>query len=799
MTVFRNLFVSLAVLCPLHAGILVMRVPGGFRFAEAVSITLNGKDKALNLGSDPKLGDRIGKLASIKPAGAVVLDADSGVIADYEQGRVDYLFPEGLPKNAQVGSAAAWRSVKLTIRAPDKTVSEVNFADFVAFLPAGLPQLTSSATDHTTLELIGGKSKVLDTQLALISSSVRAYPADPSVGSLEKFVEQAMQRRYEIFEEGTAGTEVLQEALRFAQLSAEIYPAHPAQARLRELVAARKAWLDRRVAVIKTFAAVQDWDSLLTADRDLERYEQAFPDLANLHREALKQSLDFHRRTGEERLTEGDFASAYREFHLASLRQPSDKIVQQKVLMAWTDYSRRAASDRIGDRKQLGSGPRAALEQALRFAAGYKDQNKLDEALRSSSEAEAIDPDSLPVLLKKAEILGARGEFTEAFSTLDKYDLRAVEEEREKASNLRNDLLFKRASSVEDIKAKLRSDWSDGNYNRMRELALRGLAANADDTELLYQAALASVTTRHAEDAKKYLTRYLEVSNTLDSDPEQRKRVRTMIAGLNTAQAAGVSGVVNWMSGMRLPGDVYYCPASLAFQTRIDHIEASGKLRVAFEWEANRLRTVTPSFEKVEHPPAVKKISFAYNPGFPVIEAVSYETAKSISAVDADDRYKHSALLLSNSPYVDVPAVQKFAHKNVGLGISGNKYFLPFVWDEIHYFRLTYDEAGRVVEARELSDPSSEPGDSSLEFNWDGMHLTAIRGYQGTGSQRHETYERTLIYQGGRLESEQIRYQGKTSKITYTYNGSALTTASCEHDPSLDDRSRTVVFRQEGK
>lgn len=785
----------------LQAGILVTRDQQGFRFEEAVSVSVNGKDKALNLGSDPRTVEKPGKWTLAPPAGALLMDAKLGVVTGYEEGRLQYLLPEGLPRNASGDWAAIWRSATITYKKSpsDKTPIEVATPNFVAFLPQGIPELTRCATDTRALELIGGKVKVLDTQFALIAAVVKTYPTEPPVASLQTFVEQAMRRRYESFESGAAGLDALQEALRFSQLSADIYPKQTEQARLRDLLAARKAWLDRRVAITKALAAVGDWDAMLMGDRDLERYQQAFPELSGLHRQALKASLDLHRQAGDERLKESDFASALREFRLASSRQPSDKILQQRVLMAWTDYSRRVASDNVGSRRQLSAGQREALNQALLFAKGYKEQDKRDQALKSVNEAEAIDPESLPVLLTKAEILGARGEFSLAFKTLDKYDLIAVDEERDKASNLRNEMLFRMKSSVEDMKARLQADWAAGDYDRMRDLALQGLSANGQDAELFYDAGMASLVTRNAQDGRKYLTRYVELSNTLDSDDEQRKRVRAVLAGLDNLPTAPAAGLANWMSGLRLPKDVYYCPASLAFQAHVDRVEASGKMSVTYDWVSGQLRSITSSVEQARHETKETKIAFAYDPVFPSVEAVRYDNAPSLAASNPDERYKLSVPLLSNNPYVDVMAIQRLTGKNIAIGVSGNKYFLPFAWDGIHYFRLVYDDRGRVAEARELAERTAEPGDSVLEFKWDdNSRLISIRGYQGAGNQRQPTYERTMNYQEGLLRSEDVVFQGKTAKITYKYNGSTLAGAVCDRDPSLDDRSRQVTFRQDG-
>jgi hypothetical protein len=56
-------------------------------------------------------------------------------------------------------------------------------------------------------------------------------------------------------------------------------------------------------------------------------------------------------------------------------------------------------------------------------------------------------------------------------------------------------------------------------------------------------------------------------------------------------------------------------------------------------------------------------------------------------------------------------------------------------------------------------------------------------------------YRREMRYEGNRLTSEVIRFQGKESRIDYKYNGDRLLEAECSGDPSIDGRSRKVTFR----
>jgi len=177
------------------------------------------------------------------------------------------------------------------------------------------------------------------------------------------------------------------------------------------------------------------------------------------------------------------------------------------------------------------------------------------------------------------------------------------------------------------------------------------------------------------------------------------------------------------------------------------------------------------------------------------VASVAYEdAARSPTGTDPDELVRSSSLVVLNNPYEDPAAVQNLTGKNVTLGIAGNRFFQPFVWDRIHYFRFTYDDQGRVRQAREIADPKAAPGDQWLEFEWNEMQLTAVRGYQGDEKHRTKIYDRTLQYQSGRLVSEHITGQGGSSHITYNYNGNRLVSADCGTDSTLDGRSRKVQF-----
>jgi hypothetical protein len=97
--VFLRLAMASLVCASAHAGTLVVRSQQGFQFIDAASITINGKDKALSLGSQPVGGGAASKRAAVHLAGTLLKDGDAGVLLEYESGNADYLLPQGLPKN----------------------------------------------------------------------------------------------------------------------------------------------------------------------------------------------------------------------------------------------------------------------------------------------------------------------------------------------------------------------------------------------------------------------------------------------------------------------------------------------------------------------------------------------------------------------------------------------------------------------------------------------------------------------------------------------------------------------------
>ena len=127
---------------------------------------------------------------------------------------------------------------------------------------------------------------------------------------------------------------------------------------------------------------------------------------------------------------------------------------------------------------------------------------------------------------------------------------------------------------------------------------------------------------------------------------------------------------------------MYYDPTSLAFQPRVSTCEASNKLRLTFEWDGDRLRAIEPALEKNDHATGEKKMSFLYEDRVPQVAVVGAggRPAAALGS-DPDERFKRSNVVLLNNPYVDPVAIEKLTGKNVTVGIAGNRFFNPFVWE----------------------------------------------------------------------------------------------------------------------
>src|SRR5690242_12486869 len=96
-------------------GLIVYKAEGTVKFAEAANLKVNDKDKALLLGSEPKLSGPANKLPSSHLEGTLLKDGATGVVAMWRQGP-KYILPSGLPKGATAEPQEIWKTSELTYR-----------------------------------------------------------------------------------------------------------------------------------------------------------------------------------------------------------------------------------------------------------------------------------------------------------------------------------------------------------------------------------------------------------------------------------------------------------------------------------------------------------------------------------------------------------------------------------------------------------------------------------------------------------------------------------------------------------
>ena len=101
----------------------------------------------------------------------------------------------------------------------------------------------------------------------------------------------------------------------------------------------------------------------------------------------------------------------------------------------------------------------------------------------------------------------------------------------------------------------------------------------------------------------------------------------------------------------------------------IDRVDASNKLKTTFEWDGEKLKSVTPVFEKNERITPEKKFSFGYDDRGRVVWASDSEEARPAAPADPDEAYKRASVVLFNNPSVDPLAIQKLTGKNITVAI----------------------------------------------------------------------------------------------------------------------------------
>jgi len=784
--------------------VVILRSGGSWQVLEAEKITVNGKDKVRS-GVLKKLEltpDDYKRLQDQPLASAGVLRAHaSGYLVRKLSGDWVPVAPDGANPKGPSSYAALWQSAAVVVqRTKDsKSAGAIRVGDLFAVLPEATRDegVTAFLEDEHNFLGVGERDEnaAFQERMSLLVGVAQQVGGD-SAAKLKQLLMGPMDSINQQLGAGIAHYSDLQRGLAYASVSDRAYPNDDAQKRARAALREKLAWLEQRVAILKAFGAGEEWDAFLDKYGDFERWDGAFDDLHKLRDKAFVESTSEHKTEGQRLIEAKQYTQALRELKLAQQRSPADPALSaliENVAILEAHDTAGAVKPRAVD---LASPTQQLITRHLSNSETYISTNRLKEASDELAAAEALDPGAARIMIVRAEWLRGDKEMQKALDELDAYFRKVSSpEDIAQGERLRSAISIELKTTKENLKAAIQKAEADYDYVAAMRNAEDGVKFDAQDLDFLLHAGINGVVLRRTADAQKWLNQYLQLSSGPGSDPKVRQQVYNILA-LPQAKPPAESGTPNWFSGFKSPAGVFYCPQSLAPNARITEVKGARGLSVAFEWNKDVLAKVTSTGQNAKGGITSTSVYFDY---FKDQKAVRRVGAEPFAPAEdpGTPRFtpsgpagagKGAYVVLPNHPVVDPLMIQRLISKPVATIVAGNPYFNPFVWDGVYSFLAEYDDQGRVKSARQIN---VEQGQTPHEFDfkWDGLKLTEIAERGGSG------YRRTMAYANNKLVGEAIAFQGKVSKIEYKYQGDQLVEASSGDDPSIDGRSRHVVFR----
>lgn len=645
----------------------------------------------------------------------------------------------------------------------------------------------------------------LDEQLSAMRGFVASFPGSPGTKTFRDSLERRISGAVNQFEDGGAYADLLA-ARRFSTLARDAFAADAALKALDDRIADRMLFVTERPKLLRSLAALGDWDTLLGKYQDFERYEASFPEMQALRQEALQESARTHARRARAFEQRSDFDHAAREASAALVRDPSNREIRKLLGDEKLLASQGEAQANASRRKILPKG----LPADVRFgnALSYADRAIADKDFKkaqdSIQDADRENPGAPEVILVRAKLLAAQGRNAEALPLLDQYDRLVVNTaEREKGYEVRRQVLYDLDKLKDSTHQQMDALLKDGQYTKLDELLRGALKLDPDDPDFLYQSGVTAAILRDGARAKMNLDQFLAHSNAIGVDPKQRERARRILSLLKEPRAAARKS------------DAVYDPQSLAFQIPLDSVTTS-KVRMTFNWSGGRLDSIRTTFDDdkgaatyralvvagAADSGAVAASGPADDPGnfyfdyFPnglmrevltkrsaAAAAKSYSVHVAHAHVSNNDKGQarlvdeegHPEIVLPEHPYIDPAVLSLVEGAPVTSVIAGNSFFNPFLWDGVHAFTVTYDRQGRAETAQEWN------ADSLVRFTWDGNQLAAIRAYRKNSDAPY--YQRTITYAGAAIAGEDYSVNGRNGKIKYIYtNGRNLQQIKIENE-----------------
>jgi hypothetical protein len=793
-----------------QAGLLGRKSPDGkisFQSVEEFQLEGSHRVRLMPIGTERTTPDDAKHFARLELAQAGIIrgDANHRLVRLDESGKPsEVILPDDFAPKAPVDAATA--QSRLTIQVfqskKAKTGELIPPEQFFVFVPGADP-------DRLAMSLLNRDSVFLnlDEQLAAMEGFVASFPDSPAKSEFRSQLQDRIAAGVAAFENQGAYTGLLL-TRRFADLAQRAFPGDPALGQLEATVANRIRTVESTRLALHSLAASGEWDLLLDAYLPFERYQWSFPDMMELRQTALEESARVHAHRGALLAERHLYADALRELSLAARRDPDNRQTTRLL-----DTARETASLADAANAKLNVLP-AGSPQDVRFkrslhdaerAIQDKDLAKADAALR---EVQAENQDAPEVLILQARLLAARGRDAEALPLLDAYDSAVSDPAaRESGTAARDGIVAGLEKKRTDFKQRLRSLQHDGDYSNMRAVAAQALALDPDDDDFLYYGGAVAALFRDQPAAKERLDRYLLRSNSLRGDLHARDRAYRIRSLLDAFPPPPLTGTPNWFSGRPLAEGIYYCPVSGAFQLPIDNI-AAYKLKMSFQWDGSRLSAITTAFEDEKGSQNYRALGgqdslgnffFAYVGLDPQVQAAStskFDASPTVPAVRVAreapnpphlvDERGLPRFLLQESPQFN-PAVLTILEGPLSTTVAGNSFFNPFIWDGLHYFRLTYDQQGRIDKAREWN------ADNLVRFTWSGDRLSGIRAFRKDSPTPY--YQRAISYSGIMITGETYSAGNRTGQIKYVYSGKVLQQVKVEDGGVHDGKTWTVRMR----
>ncbi len=591
-------------------------------FQEAQSLSVNGKEKLRGGPSAPAVtpfdSKAIGRLPEVQWSSfKIVRRAPDGALLarTAESANWQIILPEGTNSKTADPAGTIWNASTVTYKKDpkDKMPSALRIDELYAIVPGADVAAAAAliSTDISAHEVPGvSPADAFRQMLAALPEAVKAFSTPAASKAIHDFLDNGMSARLKKWQDGDIPVDVLDESLALAKAADVAFPNDAALSKVSMQVRSVRAALDRRVAILRALYAGKQSDGFLAAYRDFEIYDKSFPDLAQAHSEQLKASALEHLKLAQSLQRNGDYLGAIRHLLIAKWREPRLKEADDQLEQVRLEAARLSAQRFAETRKGIDprSPAQVQLQRRLLLAEQQMNDGKIADAEKTLQESEGMDRDEPRITLLQARLSVARGDLAKAMAFLDNFDGIAVTpQDFAEGERLRAQVEYTINNSLEKKRSEVENNLDQQMFASALEASADGLKLDNENPDFLYYSAMNACVLRHCPEAEPLLRRYLDLTDSLQGKRDQRLAAmqllrESVLAGELEASAKPAANpdpkTASWFSGTVLASGAFYDPVSLAFQPKVNRIEASDHLNIIYEWEGNQLRSVHAKHEE---------------------------------------------------------------------------------------------------------------------------------------------------------------------------------------------------------